>query len=256
MQRWHETVKWERKLRYFLGAAAALVMSASVADAQVGDWRSRANETVLQQGELHLGLYYEGERDGFMRLGWTRRGDEIHIYDRSMWSSRELYETLEGRIDAVSLAPYEFHTRVHQGSSYFRIDVTFDDNTATGERRRITPSQDDLVRPVDRELPAGTIARATLFFLAAVAPLELGQTITMDWYAPTSDSVEHVVLTAAEQVDIETPAGAFSTLRLEQRGGEPANDIFVDLESGQIVRIDVAGMPLQFLAIPEPGEAE
>ncbi len=242
-------------MKYLMGAAAGLLMSATMADAQVEDWRSRADEAALQQGEAHLGLFYEGEQDGFMRLGWYRRGDEIHIYDRSMWASRELYETLEGRVETASLAPLEFHIRLHQASNYYQIDVAFDDDTATGERRLVAPGQDDATRPVNQELPEGTIARATLFLLAAVAPLELGQSFAMDWYEPTSDSVEPVVLTAAEQVDVETPAGVFTTLRLEQRGGEPANDIFVDIESGRIVRIDIAGMPMQFLALPEPAEA-
>lgn len=238
------------------GAAVGLLMLASMAEAQVEDWRSRADETLLQQGELHLGLFYEGEPDGFMRLGWTRQGEEIRIFDRSMWASREIYETMEGRMDAVSLAPIDVNIRFHHGSSYYQIDVAFDAGAATGQRRLVTPGRDDATWLVDQELQAGTVARATLFLLAAVAPLELGQRIAMDWYAPMGDRVEPVVLTAAELVDIETPAGNFNTIRLEQRGGQPANDFFVDRDTGRIVRIDVAGMPMQFLAVPEAAAAE
>jgi hypothetical protein len=238
-------------LKYLAGAAAGCFLFSATASAQVPQWRSAATDASLEQGEVHLGLFYEGEQDGFMRLGWSMQDDGLHIYDRSMWASQELFESLEGRMDPVSMAPQEFHIRFHQGANYFLIDVAFDGEQAEGTQRMVRPGQEPQVRVVEHALPAGTIARATFFLLAATAPMELGEAFTFDWYAPTSDSVEAVTITAAGLEEIDTPAGHFTAMRLEQRGGQPANDIFVDQASWQIVRIDIAGMPMQFLALAE-----
>ena len=65
------------------------------------------------------------------------------------------------------------------------------------------------------------------------------------------DAYEAVTLTAMEIVSIDTPAGRFDAVRIEQRGGTPANDIYVDEASGRVVRIDVVGQPVQYLALPD-----
>tara|TARA_R110000868_G_scaffold369683_1_gene633100 strand:+ start:5541 stop:6299 length:759 start_codon:yes stop_codon:yes gene_type:complete len=238
-------------LKYLAGAAAGCLLFSATASAQVSQWRSAATDASLEQGEIHLGLFHDGEQDGFMRLGWSTQEDGLHIFDRSMWASQELYESLEGRVDLVSLAPQDFHIRLHRGASYMVLDVTFDGDQVQGERSLVHPGQEPALRVIENTLPAGTVARATLFVLAAVAPMQLGDTFTLDWYEPSVNAVEAVTITAAGVEEVDTPAGHFTALRLEQRGGSPANDIFVDQASGRIVRIDIADMSVQFLALAE-----
>ena len=72
-----------------------------------------------------------------------------------------------------------------------------------------------------------------------------------DWYALLSHGVAQITLSAVERVEIETPAGPFTTTRIELRGGAPENDIFVDTESGDIVRIDVLGQDMSFLKLAD-----
>ena len=52
---------------------------------------------------------------------------------------------------------------------------------------------------------------------------------------------------------ISTPAGDFDTIRYEIRGGSPDNDVYVTRgENRRVVRIDVVGQDMQFLAVPRP----
>ena len=239
-------------MKSMIAAAAAMVAMTASASAQVDDWLARADTDRLQAGEVHLGLYLNGERDGFMRLGWFLDGDTLNFYDRSMLASAELYETMRGELNAADFAPRSVEIRLHQQSTIFGFDVAFADNAVTGTFSREVPGQGVADRPIDAALPEDAIARASFFILAAIAPMDVGESYTFDWYAPMSMAVEAVTVTAVEEVEVETPAGTFQTVRLEQRGGSPANDLFVDRETGRIVRIDIGGQPMQFLALASP----
>jgi hypothetical protein len=233
-----------------LFAATLLAAGLVAAPAGAQDWLETVDQERLQAGDIHLGLYIDGEADGFMRLGWHTSEDGLHIYDRSMWASRELYETMEGRVSAQDFTPHEFHIRFHQQAAIFNIDLEFSTDEVTGEMQSHRPGVPDATRPIQTELPDGAIARASVFVLASVATPQLGESLEVDWYAPMGNTVEHVTLTAVEHIAIETPAGPFDTIRLEQRGGSPANDIYVERTTGQVVRIDVMDMNMQFLALP------
>lgn len=232
-----------------LSALLGMTALGGQAQAQIADWVDRIDAERLQGGEVHLGLYLNGEADGFMRLGWHLEGEILHFYDRSMLASSEIYETMEGAMNVEDFAPQNVQIRFHQQSTIFDFDVAFEGATISGAMSRTVPGQPVASRPIAGELPEGAIARAGFFVLSALAPLEVGQSIEFDWYAPMSQQVQSITVTAAEQVSIETPAGAFDTVRLEQRGGSPDNDVFVDIETGRIVRIDIGGMPMQFLAL-------
>lgn len=239
---------------YCLAALGAAMLVVTPAQAQsVNDWRDRLDPDSLAGGEIYLELQYEGEADGFMRYGWQVEGDEIAIYDRTMWASHEIYETMETRIRLADLAPVSSDIRFHQGGNYYVFDIDFEPGIARGRMQAVRPGQADASQPLASELESGTILRASIFLVASALPLEVGDSIAFNWYAEMGNAVAAVTLSAVEEVTIETPAGSFATLRLEQRGGTPANDIFIDRQSGDIVRIDVGGQPMQFVA---PAAAE
>jgi hypothetical protein len=234
-----------------IAASLAACMYTSAAQAQLDEWAHRVDRTALESGEIHLGLFYEGEADGFMRLGWNTEDNIVSLFDRSMWASNELYESLEGTLAADSFAPDSFSIRFHQQSAYFLLDVDYQPGHVDGVTRVIRPGQDVGERTFSVDLPEGTIARAALFLFVAVTPMEVGESVSLNWFSPMSGAVEAVTLTAVGEEQIETPAGVFQTIRLEQRGGSPANDFFVDTASGRIVRIDIGGQPMQFLALAD-----
>lgn len=243
-------------MKKFIGAAlAAATLCAGLAQAQVEEWVARVDRDALEHGELHLGLFYEGEADGFMRFGWDRNGDQITVWDRSMFASGELYESMEVNLSADDLSPQNFHIQFHQGSMIVILDGIYEDGRVHGSMQRSVPGQADASRDFEAELPANAWARATTFVFAAVAPMQVGESFSYTWYSPMSGGTEDVTLTAVEAVEVETPAGTYQTVRIEQRGGSPDNDIFVDTESGTIVRIDIGGMPMQFLALPDETHA-
>jgi len=239
--------------RKFIPALALASLSASAMAQEVTDWSGRIDPQALTQGGVELDLHVAGEVDGFMRFGWYAEGDALHIWDRTMWMSQAVYETYEARIDADSLAPHAADIRFYQGDSYFTVDVDFEAGRVSGRLARTTPGQPDASQAIDTALPDGALLRATIFVMASVVPLELGETVSIDWYAPMGNAVSAVTLTAAERVEIDTPGGRFDTIRLELRGGNPENDIYVEPATRRIVRIDVAGQPMQFLAPAEAG---
>lgn len=230
--------------------AGGLFLLAAPASAQAPDWMERIDSEELATGELHLGLFVDGEQDGFMRFGWHADGEVVRIWDRTMWASREVYETFEGSVRTEDLSPLAVDISFHSGSAYMVYDNDFEPGRVTGAQRLHRPGQPVASRPVDQALESGTLMRATTFVIAGLLELEPGEAVSFNWYAPMSGAVEAVTLSAIETVAIETPAGAFDTVRIEQRGGSPANDIFVDTATGAIVRIDVDGQPMQFLALP------
>jgi hypothetical protein len=238
-----------------LAAVCAASFIAMPAAAQDEDWRSRLDRAALATGDIYLELQYEGQADGFMRFGWHADGDEIAIYDRTMWASREIYETQEARVRLADLEPVSVDIRFHQGGHYFVIDGDFEPGRVTGRTRVVRPGQEAVNHAIDTPLPDGAILRASFFILAAALPMEIGDEVSFRWYAPLGNSTADVTLSAVEAVQVETPAGRFATYRIEQRGGTPANDIFIDRETGRIVRIDIGGQPMRFVAPAPVGAA-
>ena len=160
----------------------------------------------------------------------------------------EIYETQEARVRLADLEPVSVDIRFHQGGHYFVIDGDFEPGRVTGRTRVVRPGQEAVNHAIDTPLPDGAILRASFFILAAALPMEIGDEVSFRWYAPLGNSTADVTLSAVEAVQVETPAGRFATYRIEQRGGTPANDIFIDRETGRIVRIDIGGQPMRFVA--------
>ncbi|NKB89467.1 MAG: hypothetical protein GKS06_14720 [Acidobacteria bacterium] len=233
-----------------LGVCAALTVHAFSA-APVAPWRTTAAAALPDSGLIHLGLFNSGEPDGFMRLGWHKRGDAIELFDRTMMPSLEIYETMEIELSAADLAPRTMAIRFHQGLTKMATDVTFEASRAVGTRSLATPGAAVDSRPVDIALTSGTLARAVSFIL----PLLMGDSIPANleyvWYG--LPGLQTVSLRAAGVATVDTPAGTFETTRYELRGGSPENDIYVSTgPTPRVVRIDVLNEPLQFLAMAAP----
>ncbi|MGP1281452.1 MAG: hypothetical protein ACTS1X_00620 [Parasphingopyxis sp.] len=236
-------------LAFAIALAAPMVMPAGHAAAQdsVG---ARTAAALPERGEFFLGLFNGGERDGFMRLGWIKGDDGVLLYDRTMMPSTQVYETL-----AFNLAPdLQFetvHLEFHRGTSYMNLDLEFADGRATGNRV-VLRLEDVEVQPVDVEIPEGTLPRPVAFLMPLVLPETDGSETAFRWYGPLGNAFADVTITARPGGMIETPAGSFDTTRYEIRGGTPDNDVYVTRgEERRVVRIDVIGQDMQFLAVPE-----
>ncbi|WP_203290940.1 hypothetical protein [Maricaulis parjimensis] len=234
-----------------LAAAIGFGLTAAVQAQTVENWMDRIDSTAFESGGIELDLHHAGEVDGFMRFGWYAEGDEIVIWDRTMWASREIYESFEARIGGAELDPHDVHIRFHQGPNYYRFDYGFEPGRAEGRVEIVRPGQPESGQALESDLPDGTVLRASVFMLAAILPLEVGESIALDWFAPMTNSVTPITLSAVERVMIDTPSGPVETIRLEQRGGQPPNDIFVVPETREVVRIDIGGQDMTFLARPE-----
>ncbi len=230
------------------GLALGLVGTAGVDGQAISD---RINHAELAEGGFNLGLFIDGERDGFMRYGWYSDDDGVHLWDRSMIVSRSDYETFSARLDPQDLTPQRVDLRYHSGTRYYLVEADFAAGQVTGSRSLHGPAEATQTSPIDHGLRDSAMVRGAFFMLAPVLDLQPGDSVSFDWWVPMRDVYEAVTLTAVETVTIDTPAGRFETVRIEQRGGTPANDIFVDAASGRVVRIDVVGRPVQYLALPD-----
>ena len=133
----------------------------------------------------------------------------LRVYDRSMMPSAEVYEAYAGEMDAETLTPRSVDLQFYQGTAVLEIRMNMDNGNASGTRKVTRPGHGSETKEIAAKLP--TVKDGGL---------------------------------------VETPTGQFDTLIYELRGGAPENDIFVSTgENPKIVRIDVIGQPLQFLAI-------
>lgn len=232
-------------------AAAAAIASCATASAQEINFVDRIDPARLETGSIHLGLFFNGERDGFFHLGWQMDGDELHVFDRSMLASMEIYETMDVRLAARDLSPRTIDIRFHSGLDIFDFDVDFSEGSVSNTITTNRPRGQSGVQPLSAPLPDDSLARVTAFVIPATMEMAVGESLSLTWYAPLTHTVSDVTLTAVETVDIETPAGPYTTTRIELRGGSPENDIFVDQETGEVVRIDVLGQDMRFLRLAD-----
>lgn len=235
--------------------AALAVGLAGTAAASAQSIAERTNRAELTQGGFNLGLFVEGERDGFMRFGWYTDADGVHLWDRSMIISSSDYESFAALLDPADLTPRTVALRYHSGTRYYLVDAAFGDGQVSGSRSLHSPGEPTQSEPIDHLRRAGAIVRGAVFMLAPILDLEPGDSVSFDWWVPMRDVHETVSLTATGVVEIDTPAGRFEAVLIEQRGGTPGNDIYVDRESGRVVRIDVVGRAVQYLALPDQDAA-
>lgn len=235
-----------------MAVCAALALSAQ-AGAQ-DDWRAEAAARLPDTGEMNLQFINAGEVDGYMRLGWRRNGDRIEMFDRTMMMSADIFESMTAAMRDGDFAPLETLILWHQESAVMTLDTLASDGQVTGTQSVLRPLSGEQSAPVALDLPDGTMPRAATFVLAPFMGLEPGESVTYDWYAVMASSVATVTVTAFEGGAVETPAGVYvDTLRLEVRGTQPENDIYVS--GGEVVRIDVVGRDMTFLRRPDPEPA-
>lgn len=230
------------------GLAIGLAGTASVCGQSIAE---RVNRAELVEGGFNLGLFIDGERDGFMRFGWYTDAEGVHLWDRSMIISSSDYESFAALLDPADLTPRSVELRYHSGIHYYLVDAAFADGQVSGSRSLHGPGEPTQSEPIDHVRRDAAIVRGAVFMLAPVLDLEPGDSVSFDWWVPMRDVHETVSLTATGVVDVDTPAGRFEAVLIEQRGGTPGNDIYVDRESGRVVRIDVVGRPVQYLALPD-----
>lgn len=208
------------------------------------------SDALGERGEVHLGLFNGDARDGFMRLGWYRDDGVLVVYDRTMMPSAEIYETLVATMNEENLSPQSVFIRFHQGTAVLEIDAELDASAVSGTRTVLRPGQAPEQSEIATPLPSGALLRAVTFLLPLAMDSDPGQEISYNWYGPLSGQVEGITLTSVDGGQVETPSGPVATTRWELRGGTPENDIYVSSEpSPRIVRIDVLGQPLRFLAV-------
>jgi len=207
-------------------------------------------EKLPESGEIYLGLFNQEQPDGFMRLGWHHDDGDLQIYDRTMMPSMEIFETMEATVSAEDFTPELVSIHFYRGSAIMQIDAALESLKVKGERQVFRPGAPADVHPIERDTPQAVMLRAVTFLLPLVMSQEPGTSLAYDWYAPMGHAVQSVTLTARDGGTVETPAGTFDTVCYELRGGSPENDIYVSRgPDPRIVRIDVLGQPLQFLAL-------
>ncbi|MGJ8535656.1 MAG: hypothetical protein ACSHW2_00750 [Parasphingopyxis sp.] len=207
-----------------------------------------------ERGEFFLGLFNEGERDGFMRLGWIKTEHGMLLYDRSMMPSAQVYETLVFGL-TPDLQFESVHLQFHRGLAYMNLDLDAENGRLAGQRviQRLEGAEE---QAVDIAMPEGILPRPVAFIMPLVMSEDAGAQAAFRWYGPLGNAFADVTITAYPGGMIETPAGNFDTTRYEIRGGSPDNDVYVTRgDDRRVVRIDVVGQDMQFLAMPET-EAE
>lgn len=244
-----------RTHKIILGAILVVGLGAETVLAQTDlPIEQAASDLAASSGEIHLGLYSGEQRDGFMRLGWYREDDDLIVYDRSLLASQEVYETFSARMSAEDLSPEAINLTFNSGSAFMEIKAKFEDGKASGTRRVVQPGMRDDSAPIDVDMPDAAIFRAMSFIVPLVLPQTVGETFSYQWFAPMSQQapIAQVTLSVEEGGMIETGSTSVETVRYALRGSAPENDIYVTRgDDPEIVRIDVLGTDLKFLALED-----
>ena len=101
---------------------AAPALAAAIPASAQNNIGAETAAALPERGEFFLGLFNEGERDGFMRLGWIKSAEGVLLYDRSMMPSAQVYETLAFGL-TPELAFDSVHLEFHRGLAYMNLDL-------------------------------------------------------------------------------------------------------------------------------------
>lgn len=237
-----------RILSIVMGAFAFFAVSSSVASAQ--QTIAEVARNISPSGLIQLGLFSGGEKDGYMILGWAKTDDGLTVFDRSMMPSRKIFEALETHVDAETLAPKSAEISFFISTGVLQVAINVENKKVVGTRISTQPTQGSQSVDVDLDVSkySDLIFRSSAFILPFAMSNEIGNEVSFSWYNAIGNKIENVVIKADEKVDIETPGGAFSTIKFTVRGSASENDIFLSIEDEpKVVRIDVLNQPIQFL---------
>ncbi|MBD8528214.1 hypothetical protein [Pseudomarimonas arenosa] len=240
-----------RKLTLALGAAAILAVGkVSAAPLDLESLAAR----LPDMGEIHLHMFKAEQADGYMRLGWKQDGQELHVFDRTMMPSAEIYEAFNARLDAASLQPKQVEIEFHSGLQTLKVDYRSASGNGVLSRELLSPVAEPKRSEAELELAPGVLLRAFSFLLPLVDDSAVGDTIEYTWFEPMSrEPTAAVRLHVAEGGPVQAGDSALDTLRYELRGSSPENDIYVSKQTPRkVLRIDVLGTDLQFRAPATP----
>ncbi len=101
---------------------------------------------------------------------------------------------------------------------------------------------------MDASEPVGLPLRLAVVGLVAALPLTEGYEFAMPWFNTMANASEDVRIAVTGVETVTTPAGTFEAYKVELRGSQPENIVYVSTAlPRKIVHIDVIGQPMHFL---------
>ncbi len=230
----------------------ALVLGAAVEEPAVS---ITIDPERVMVGSSHFQVVNDGVVDGRIDVSAQFVDDAYVIHDVSVSAGLGIEEDILIRLDGETFAPRAVDLHGDLAGTHVQASVRFADSRATGSIHMHRPtdgrSQD---RPIDIQLPSNTLTRGTALYLAnAMGPLHEDEPLAFHWFNPISGQVASITYSLESAERITVPAGSFDCDVIRQEGGQPGNLIYIDQETGQIVRFDVVGQPIRLELMPGEG---
>ena len=202
--------------------------------------------TQVEFAPIRFQLIQHGEKTGEMYFAMERKGDDIVIHDGTTLLP-DVRESGTVVIDAATLLPKRIVIDGDFSRTILDIDLTFEGRMGKGVYRLKRPNETDKTdRPFNIELPAGAVARTSVFGLLTGLPIRDGAAFKLRWFSELGGVMADAEIVVAGREPVEVPAGKFETYKVNLNA-DPANVLYVTASKPhKIVRIDVPAQDMRF----------
>jgi zinc protease len=199
----------------------------------------RLDGTRLQEGTRTYRLVFQDNPVGTATTRLARDGD---TWVATM-EAPAIGQHSEVRFSAIDLTPISSTMETRQGPVTMGYDLRFTDGRVTG--RIEMPEQMGGARDVDAQVPEGTLLPGMEEFVAAVADLAEGRSVSVPMFEGMSGAVTTVTFQVTGVEAVTAPAGTFDSYRVEMSGGAQPATLLVRQEAPHImIRQEFAGAPI------------
>ncbi|GAB4183663.1 MAG: hypothetical protein Tsb002_05990 [Wenzhouxiangellaceae bacterium] len=205
----------------------------------------------LASGSLLYQMSYDGLPVGESRYTIRRDGGEVVLVETTSVPAYGVDANNTVVLDE-NLHPRRFTGSGSMGGQPVNISVEWGADRIRGHSlfpRAADQAQGQLT--INRE-QSGALERTSVFFLLPGFPLQPGSSHDFHWYNTYVDEVRAITASVAGVANITTPAGEFETYRVQIKGGDPEQVVYVTTQQPRrIVRMEVVNQPWVYQLLPE-----
>lgn len=207
----------------------------------------------IKPGTAVFQMKHQDNVVGTSRFDIQRQNGHWVLTETSVLEQYQVNAVNQTTLAADGLQPLAFRGTGTMFGRPVDIDVRWQDQKVTG--KSLFPraqGQPQGAIAIDREWPGGTLERTSVFFLVNAMPVAERKKWSFRWYNTYDDSLTEIDAAVTGSEEVTVPAGTFDTWRVELRGGQPSQVVYIaKQEPRQMVRIEVVDSPWTYERLPD-----
>ena len=187
-------------------------------------------------------ILVQGNPFGYQKSALVRN-DAGWIYTEDVQIASMVQQHTEVRLNANFEATSTKQTGKQQGQDS-KIDITYAGGHAKGSAT--TPAQaGPKTVAIDTDIPKGALEDNQLTMMFPAFKFAAGAKISVPVFQSGKGTVVPFTLTVSGAESVKVPAGTFDTWKVELGGGEQPTTMWVEKGTNRIVKIALAGTPIE-----------